>query len=186
MSVARVHTVDRARKDQGHCGKCGDAIPAGSPYRWFSVGFRSHYKQKRCMKQSCYPKTSELESSLLSGVYAAQEGAALPEDPEDDTSSLSDALNSVAEAANEVADQYEEADEAMGGHQGENYEKAESLREYASELEGWQAPDDSRPDDGCDAHDEETEGCEACADKVREWWQEQVDSAQEALDSLSL
>lgn len=186
MSVAKVEYVGKARKPQGQCGKCGDEIPAGAPYRYFYVGFRSHYKRVRCMKPECAPKVSERESSLLASVYAAQEDNAFPNDPQEDTTTLSDALESVAATANEVADQYEEADEAMGGHQGENYEKAETLREYASELEGWQGEDRPEPCGEHDAPDEFFDDCEACDAIAADWWGEQVSSAQDALDSLSL
>src|SRR5512139_1085287 len=58
------------------CAKCGDEIAVGSPYRWFSVGFRSHYKQIRCMKSTCTPRESERESSgIRAEILAAIEDA---------------------------------------------------------------------------------------------------------------
>jgi hypothetical protein len=190
MSVARVHYVKKAAKDQGKCEKCGDALPVGSAYRWYSVGFRSHYKHRRCMKHTCTPRTSELESSLLSSVYAAQEDAegALGGDPEEDTSSLSDALSSVAEAAREVAEQYRTQDESFGGGGAtESAERADSLEEYADNLESWSAPESDRPTVGCDKHgDEQQEGCEACEYVVTEWWEDQAADARSAMEDLSL
>lgn len=47
--MARVTHVEKARKDQGTCSKCGDAIPKGAPYRHASPGFRGS-KIVRCMK----------------------------------------------------------------------------------------------------------------------------------------
>jgi len=60
--MARVHHVKRSRKDQGKCGKCGDALAKGSAYRHFAPGFRGR-KRVRCMKGGCSPRPSDLTGS---------------------------------------------------------------------------------------------------------------------------
>ena len=71
--MARVKTVQKCRKDQAPCGKCGKPIPKGSPYRHFAPGFRAR-KRVRCMALACSPRPSELTGSdKISRCYAAQE-----------------------------------------------------------------------------------------------------------------
>ncbi len=169
MSIARLNTVAKSRAEY----TCGHhpthVIPAGSGYRWFKVGFRGR-KQFRCLDH--YPSNSSRESSMLATVYAAQEDAeanlrALP--VSDDHSAISEEVQAVYDAAEEVADQYEEADEAMGGMQGDNYERAEACREGAYELDGWEPGADL----GCEDHDEPKTGCEDCQSS----WDEAIDEA---------
>jgi hypothetical protein len=148
MSIARIHTVKAARKDQGTCDKCGTPLPAGSAYRWYTVGFRSHFKRRRCMDPACTPRASELESSLVASIYAAQEQA------EDDINAagtpddIQSAIESVVEAVREVAEQYREA--AVNPNTGatfnyESEERADTLDASADELEGY----DIEADEGC-------------------------------------
>lgn len=61
----RTHRVKSARKPQGNCGKCGDAIPAGAPYIWWK--FRYAGARKRCTKPACAPKPADLTQSEFYG-----------------------------------------------------------------------------------------------------------------------
>lgn len=63
--MPRVTTVEKARKDQGKCSKCGDLILAGHKYKWwaFMVGGRGGPKIKRCGKPECAPKPQDLTQS---------------------------------------------------------------------------------------------------------------------------
>lgn len=148
MSIARVTTVKSARKDQGTCGKCGTPLPKGSAYRWYTVGFRSHYKHRRCMAPTCTPLASELESSKVASIYAAQESA---EDAINEATSGDDiqaAIDEVIEAIREVAEEYREA--AVNPNTGEVFnldseERADTLEGSADELEGY----DVELDEGC-------------------------------------
>jgi len=70
--MARVKVVKKARKDQGKCGRCGEEIKAGMPYRHWS--FRYGGTRKRCMKAECFPKMSDLTNNeKLATFYAAVE-----------------------------------------------------------------------------------------------------------------
>lgn len=188
MSIARVKT-QRARKSPGQCEHCRDLIHVGQEYRSYKVGFRSRLKHVRCMKPECTPKASELESSLLATVYAAQESAesyieGADGSPEDKIQVLRDGITGVVEALGEVADQYEEADNAMGAHQGESYEKAETLRNSADQLESVSLEDwDERP---CVDHDEWKDDCDACQQLQDDWWDDQKAEALSNINEVEL
>lgn len=141
--MARVTTVSAARKDQGSCSKCGDPIPKGAAYRHASPGFRGG-KIVRCMKPECSFRQSDLTTSKMATVYAAQESAEDDVNQAEDADGLKAALEPLAEAAREVADEYREAAEAMGEAGYEMEEKADSLESYADEVEQFE------PDASCD------------------------------------
>jgi hypothetical protein len=185
------------------CGKCGRDIPKGERYRWYKVGFRSRYKNIRCYRSECTPRSSELESSLMAGVYSAIEGAedalaALDAgEPEDDASSIAEAVTDAADGVREVADQYSEAADAMGDAGYDMQEKADEIGSAADELEGYSAGDDEPDLDQCDneAHDlEEADAgwiergdrsCESCTEIKRDWWTQEISAAQTALSNVS-
>ena len=207
MSVARLHTVLKARKDQGKCGKCGTPLPAGSAYRHFSVGFRSSYVQKRCMKVECTPRPSERESSKLSAVYSAMEGAedelaALrSQDPgtQDDVTSI---ITTVAESIREVADEYREADEMIGGGGSGatiSGERADELEEAASSLEYFSPTADPEEADVCGEHagedhelepgetiEEIREACDNCRELRAAVWDELITEAETELSNVAV
>lgn len=196
MSTARIYTVAKARKDQGRCSKCGDAIPAGAGYLYWEPGFRSSYKVRRCTKTSCYPRPSERESSLMQEVMAAQEAAEdvaeqFEQSGEDETD-LQTALDDVQAAIENVASQYRDAAEAFNG-QGPNAEKADEL-EYIS-LDASFEPFDEEDVDQCDVHADSDElgpqaDCDACQENVEEkkseWRTEQAQALRDALEEVQL
>lgn len=195
MSVARVTTVRKARKDQGKCGKCGAELPKGSAYRWWTVGFRSRYAHKRCLKPECSPRTSELESSKLAEVYAAIEAAqddlaAQRNEAPGEQQEILDIISAAAEEFARVADEYREADEQIGGGGNtEMGERADALEESAGELEGFSPSSD--PDDAEECADSEEEGhdadnCDACFENRQTLWHELIDEAEAALSEVSL
>lgn len=213
----RITVIDRSQPlPNDKCGKCGVEIKPGDPYRWFTVGFRSHWKSIRCMKASCSPRPSELESSSTrSTIYGAQEEANDSLDalnPEDTTTSeVEEIVQRVGEAFREVADQLNEADEAFGGNQAtEHYERAQTAEQGADELESWSTSSDEEPDfESCDnpLHDEpedrpgydpESEetpddaiergsaDCESCSDIRQTWFDELVQEARDAIDNVEV
>src|SRR2546422_8430971 len=107
MSQAKVVSITRAQKHQGECEICGVELPAGSPYRWFSVGFRSKYKHKRCMKEECTPTRAARESSKMSSIYDAIDTAGLSscKTMED----IESVLQEVAGVVREIAEEYRTA-----------------------------------------------------------------------------
>ena len=195
MSIARVYTVQRANKDQGKCEKDGTLLPKGSAYRWWTKGFRSRYKHVRCMKPTCTPRPSELESSLLASVYAAQEDAqprlsALYSDVVDNadelTQALQEILEDVAAATDDVVQQYRDQDEQFGGGGNtDSAERADTLEAAAEALREWQP--DGEPD-ACEAHDEigQQPGCDDCQRALESWRDDAVNSAEQALAEMEV
>jgi len=138
MSLAKVNQIGRVRKP-GKCGKCGQEVNVGDPAVRFSVGFRG-FVQTRCTKTECYPKPSERESSLVSGVYAAQEDADLS--TAGGLEDLETARDDVVTAIQEVAGEYENSE--MFERNMDLQERAETLNSAADELEGWE-PEQEEP-----------------------------------------
>lgn len=164
MSIARIKVVNKAAKDQGECEKCKTPLPVGSAYRWFKVGFRSRYKHRRCMANACTPRTSELESSNLSQVYAAQEDF---EDGLDDAASIEDFRSLIEEYAGQVsqiADEYRTASEDPNGNVFNTVaeERADALEALASDIEGYDLESGDIDLDDLDGDDPKRE-CEACS-----------------------
>jgi hypothetical protein len=128
----RVNTVEKARKSPGNCDKCQTEIKVGSSYR-YAQAYRGR-KKVRCMKEECRFKQSDLTGSdKKARVYAAQE--TLEEFLSDfgkdsDLSSLQSACEDCASEIREVAQEYADAAEALGG-------AGEQMQEQADNLEGW-------------------------------------------------
>ena len=136
MSVARIHTVNKSMKP-GTCQKCKVALPKGSAYRWYKVGFRSRFKNVRCMAPDCWPKESERESSLLAGVYAAREDAEESLVNATDVDEMKEIVSTYAEAVREVASEYEQAKEDGNGNVFNTTaeERQEALETAADDIE---------------------------------------------------
>lgn len=179
--MARVTEVAKARKPT-RCTRCGEEIPKGSPYRHATPGFRGQ-KINRCMKVECRFRPSDLTTSKMATVYAAQEDAEDQIDGwtlEDGLDGLTDILGSVVEAAREVAAEYQEAAEAMGEAGAENQERADELESYADDLEGFDPEMPDLDEDGDEEDEgEEKEDPEDQAQAIR-------DEAFEILGNLSL
>lgn len=192
--VRRVTVHDRSKPlPMPKCGKCGDEIKVGGPYRWFTVGFRSHAKRIRCMKPACTPKMSERESSNLSTIMAAQEDASEQLNALDaatvETDDVETIVQGVGETVKEVADEYRQADESFGGGGNTpNGERADTLESSADTLESWRFEGDSEPErcdkDGDDDHD--PDDCDDCKEKREEWGQELIDAGIEAVDNIDM
>lgn len=192
MSIAKLHVVNRAQKDQGTCGKCGVQLPKGAPYQWWQH-FRS-FKQKRCT--GCTPKMSERESrDKIAQVMAAQEDFNVSEmtSVEDITA----AVEEVAGIAHEMAEEYRAASE---GEQGQVFneqaaETGDELDSAADELDGWE-PNRTQPD-SCNLHEdnpyvEQPDGladediCEECEGLFAEWIEEVRAEADDAVNGMEL
>jgi hypothetical protein len=203
MSQARIYTTKKVQKDWV-CGKCRTPIRKGVDGRIsFAVGFRG-YEQTRCTKPECRPTRSELESSAIASIYDAMDS--IDYDSLQSLDDLTEARDSVVEAVNEVASEYE-------GN--EMYDISEDLQERvsilegaSSELENWEpegeAPEDEKDCDECDgtgqvessidhdvAPDVECEQCEGTGkvendEDLDEWLQEARESLQAAIDEMEL
>ena len=146
--MPRVYT-QKANKDYPDSG-----ILKGQVYHQWSFRYGGTHRAL------AYPRPSQLTQSKWSEVYAGQEGI---EDAEE-ASAILDALTNAIDSISSVADEYEEADEAMGGHQGQNYERAEHLRDcLCSELETVQSELEDLIYADCDACGGEGHiDCEGC------------------------
>lgn len=175
--MARVTTVTKSMKDLV-CGRCGEALPKGGAYRWAKPGFRTRTRLIRCTKPECSFRQSELTTSKLSEVYAAQEDALDEIEAAEDVEGLESALTDAADRAREVAQEYRDAAEAMGDAGAEMEERADELDSWADELEAVQF-DDPPPEEEGDLEDPAE-----LAELLGQWKDEQVGMARDALESL--
>ncbi len=174
--MARVTTVQKSLKDQV-CGRCQAALPKGSAYQWAKPGFRSRTRLIRCL--ACPFRQSELTTSKLAEVYAAQEDALEEVNVAEDTEAMESALSDAADRVREVAEEYREAAEAMGDAGAEMEERADQLEEYADALGDVQfedAPEEDPEEDDSSVYEEQ----------LAEWLDEQRDQARSALEDLPL
>lgn len=199
--VRRIKVANKEQPLPNHkCGNCGDEILPGTPYRWFTVGFRG-YPQFRCMKASCAPRPSQLESSQIADVLSAIEDAQSQidgidgETAQEFESQAQDILQTVQDAIDEVKSAYEEADEAMGGNQAtEAYERAETLGGNdltsfslsASDPDGCGSDWKGEGDDEADDHDTPEDGCDNCRQLVDDFLDEARAEVMQALDDVEL
>lgn len=187
---ARVHTVQKSQKDQGKCSRCGKELPKGTGYRWYTLGFRSSRKTKRCLSSDCYPRMSELTTSKAATIYAAQESF---EDQIDSLFTKDDITQAVADvmvAIEEVRDEYQDAlDQWEYGNEALQ-EKVDWYTDQIDNIDGWE-PDGPDDWDRCDAHDEDdpeldADGqpvdCEDCEASYAEWIN---DLRSEAIDKVA-
>ena len=193
------------------CGKCGDEIAVGSPYRWFTVGFRSHYKQIRCTKSACTPRESERESSgiraeILGAIEDFNDTMAGFDSSGITVSDVEAAVQSVGEAFRSAADQWREADEQFGGGGNtESGERADTAESGADELESWGSSLNDEPDyDECEDEihlplderedkDDDREPvdkgdmeCDSCSQIREDWFDELVEEANNAVEGAEV
>jgi hypothetical protein len=146
MSLAKVNRIGRVRKP-GKCEKCGLEIKVGDPAVRFAVGFRG-FTRTRCTKPECFPKPSERESSLVADLYAAQEELDLS--TAGTLEELEQARDDIANAAREVATQYEDSE--MFEKNYDLQERADMLNNAADELENWE-PEGEEPEEDADEYE---------------------------------
>lgn len=191
MSVQKLEVVQKSRKDQGKCSRCGDALPAGSPYQYWYPGFRSNYKIVRCMKAECTPRPSERETSKAATILAAQEAFGDNLHELESIEDIEAAVQEVAEAVGEVRDEYQEALDAWPSGNEQIQEKVDTYESAASEIESWSWDGATEPEP-CELHDSEEhdsqvyEGCEFCTANRENWLEEIRDAAREAVDAIEM
>jgi DNA-directed RNA polymerase subunit RPC12/RpoP len=174
--------VRTARKDYT-CGSCGTPIHPGDVYKWVKPGFRSKTKLIRCHR--CQFKQSELTTSKMSAVYEALEDADNQLDAAVTLDEITNIMETAAGALTDTADEYEEADQNFGGGGNtDSAEKADNLHAAADELSSWQPEGDAG--EPCEDHEENNEDCEACIELQNEFIREQIESAKEVIQGLSI
>jgi hypothetical protein len=193
MSIAKVHTIEKSRKDQGECGKCGKPLPAGTGYRYWMPYFRSNTKRVRCLDAACTPPYSELESGKAATIYAAQEAFEENVKGLDTKDDIEAAVQEVADAVSEVAEEYRSALDAWEYGNEQLEEKADHYESQHSEIESWEF-DGAEEWDRCEDHEEadadrDSESVEACDDcqlSKEEWLEEIRDAAREQVNELEI
>lgn len=197
MSIARITTVGAARggkKGLPTCCKCRTQIEKGQPYRWWTKGFRGQGGTfSRCMKSGCTPRQSELESSLLADIMSAQEDAIenlerLRGDEATTPDQIREEVELVANAVEEVASAYRDADEAMGGSGStESAEKADTLEGNDISWDpGDEAPEQCEQHEALETDAAEPGDCEECDDLAQSWRDAMVDEAIEVIENVEL
>lgn len=189
MSVQKLEIVKKSRKDQGKCGKCGTPLPAGSAYQYWYPGFRSSYKNVRCM--GCTPRPSERESSLASTLLAAQEAFHDSVGTLDDVEEIVAAVQEVADAVEEVRAEYESALDSWENGNEQLQEKIDHYGEQHSEIDGWSWDDGPIDYELCDEHQDEDrvgeeaiQECPLCQSNREAWLEECRDAAREVVDGV--
>lgn len=134
--MSRVITVLNNRKELT-CGNCHAVIPKGAGYRWTKPRYGS--RKVRCLKPSCAFKPSDLSSSKAAIVHDAIEDAREQIRSAESHDDLQSILQSVADTAREVGQEYQDASDSWAGGNGhpEFQERAEMCESFADELEGW-------------------------------------------------
>lgn len=191
--MSRVKTITNNRKEL-ECGKCRETIPKGAGYRWTKARYGP--RKVRCLKASCAFKPSDLSSSKAAIVHDAIADAReqiLTAESLDDIQGI---LQSVADTAREVGQEYQDASDAWAGGNGhpDFQEKADQCESFADELDGWsfsgeadeytvrEAVKENEPTDSFEEEELETlqdEAWQAALDEMR-------DEAIDALDSFEL
>lgn len=189
MAMARLYTSKFAARQGAtlQCEQCREPIAKGETYIWYKVGFRSRFKHVRHTYHP--PKDSERESSLMAGVYSAREDGQANIDALQWTGEaaavvgdIESELESVAGGWRDVALQYSEAAEAMGGAGERMQETADSIDYAADEITGW-SPDRDEPE-LCEEHDngEFSDDCDECQTNICDWLDEVKGSGRQAID----
>lgn len=155
MSVARLHQVKSARKPQGKCGGCDKTIRKGQPYVWWTVGFRSRFKHKRCGECKVPPPSARESNSSMSLLLAAGEGLSEALAAATSTDDVKSAVETAAEGVRDAISDWEEKKENLeqafpnGSPAIEEIEEhignAESL---ADELEAFEVEEADEPEEG--------------------------------------
>lgn len=163
--MARITIVQKARKDQGSCEKCGAKLGKGSSYKWCAP--RAHRasagrKRKRCLDCPSWRPSETTSSQHKATIYAAQEafedfvGSWSPGE-EDGTEDIAQALRDAGESIREAAESYRESAQAIEEGFGHSTYVSDELNEKADEVEGWADTIDSHADDFPDLEDFTTE-----------------------------
>ncbi len=193
--MARILTKTKSTRGKPYqCLACHKPIVASQKYyEW--TPFRSFSRRKHV---DCgYPKRSETDTSKMSSVYAAIEGAEAQIGTMDDPSDIANLLSEVASTASEIATEYQDAVDALGGA-GEgstSAERASALESYAealeskaSDLESEEFEGEDESDSAADATNEEDEKDEKNEEGEGrdEWIQRLRDEAQDTLNELEV
>jgi len=187
------------------CTGCGQKIEPGEVYYEWSRRFGRSGQTYRRHQKCGRPRPTELTSRKTAQIEEAANDASAEIDAwtyeveemgldyenggtiEIDTSALTDALNSVAEIAREVGQEYQDGFDNMpeGLNQGE---VAQMMEEVAQELDSWADDVESEDFDGevsYEAFEREEDLTDEQYEQAREEWLDNIRSTvEEKLDEL--
>ncbi len=197
--MSRVKTVGNNRKKLV-CGHCRETIPKGAGYRWTKPRYGS--RKVRCLNSACAFRASDLSGSKTAIVHDAIDDARdqiITAESQDDIQGI---LQSVADTAREVGQEYQDASDAWAGGNGhpDFQEKADQCESFADELDGWSfsGEDDEEAvrqsvrdeEDGPEAGESEDDYNARIEDLCDIAWAERLDEmrdeATDALESFEL
>lgn len=134
--MPRVNVIEKSRKPV-QCGRCRTTIPTGGRYRYITPHYGS--KQIRCMANDCRFRPTDLSSAKTARITEAIEDAQDQLCAATSHDEIQSILSEVAQVAQDVADEYQEASDNWAGGNGheEFQEKADTCSSFADELESW-------------------------------------------------
>lgn len=135
--MARTTFVKSARKDQGHCYKCGTEIKRGDSYKWFANRIGTYSQKKKFCSNCIIRPSDQTTSDKLAQLYSAQE---LVEDALGVTFARDDIVSALEEAAamaRDVSDEYEQSADAIVDGFGHDTYQSDEIREKASACSEW-------------------------------------------------
>jgi hypothetical protein len=119
----------------------------------------------------------------MSSVYSTLEDAEEALDRCLTVVDIEEVLGQCTDDLEEVGREYEEAAENFGG-QGESAERAEAISQAVRDIQNW-AAEDGPP--GCSTHEDTPDPeCNICADQAADWLADQIESAKDILQSITL
>jgi len=162
--MPRVHRINKARKPQGNCPRCGTAITVGMPYlKW---AFRYGGTHKRCV--NCPPKPSELtQSEILGAAYGISEqyDPHSCESIEDLREMQQEVVDEIEQIVDLIQEKLDNIESGCGHTDLPVYEELESRREmyeeWKQEVEDVDIEDVECPDCGGSGKDDDAI-CEEC------------------------
>lgn len=135
----RVTVDDKSRpKPLLRCESCGKDIEIGTPYKHVTPKSGPYGGYQRNRHADCPTwRPSELSSSKMAAIMAAQESFEDQIASAEDWDTIKQLLDEVAEAAREVASEYGESADNMEDGFGHETSASAELREKSDALEGW-------------------------------------------------
>lgn len=187
--MSRVKTITNNRKPLT-CGHCHETIPKGAGYHWTKPRYGS--RKVRCLKPACAFKPSDLSSAKSAVIHDAIDDARDQIQSAESHDDIQSILQSVADTAREIGQEYQDASDAWAGGNGhpDFQEKADQCESFADELEGWsfsgEADEETIRAEAADGKEER----DGTADLEDEAWQAVLDEmrneAEGVLDGFEL
>lgn len=191
--MPRVTIVAKARKNQGTCGKCGDEIKRGMPYKWWKFNFGARHV--RCAKAECAPRASDLtQSAFLAQLYDLQDRAFEGQSSADLEGERDEMVSDLEALKQECEDNRSNIpDHLQDGDSGTLLqERADALDDAINELQGIDTAlegEDDEPEEPMrgesDKEGESPETEEAYAARCKDWqakhdeWDTSMDAERE-------